>query len=302
MYDIIIIGAGPSGLTACIYSCLANKKVLVLEKEAYGGQILKTNKVRNYPGFENISGYDFATNLYNQAKNLGPDIKFEEVLRINNGEIKKVITKNNTYEAKAIIIASGSTTRKLPIAGIEKFDGKGISYCATCDGNFYKGKDVAVVGGGNTAIDEALYLSDICNKVYIVYRRKEFSFNSINLEKLKERKNVSFILNSNVVSVNGEDKLESIIAEDVDTKEKTTLEINGLFVAIGSVPVSDICNDIIDTNESGYIKASEDCKTNIDGIFVCGDIREKQVRQLTTACSDGTTASINACKYIATKK
>ena len=299
MYDIVIVGSGPAGMTASIYACQARKKVLLLEKSVYGGQIVVADKVKNYPGFDEISGYEYATKLYNQVKKLNPDIKFEEVLQIKNNEnYKEVITNKNSYKSKAVIIATGSKNRKLGLNNEDKLIGKGISYCATCDGMFFKDKVVAIYGGGNSAIDDALYLSDIAKKVYIIYRRKEFRFDSINLDKLKDKNNVEFILNSNITDMKGEEKLEYITIKDNETNKENDLIIDGLFIAIGYIPVSSMCNNLIDLDEKGYIVSKEDCKTNIEGIFVAGDIRIKEIRQLTTACSDGTIAALNACKYI----
>lgn len=298
MYDIIIIGAGPAGLTSAIYGRISNKKVLVLEKETYGGQILKANKIKNYPGFEEISGFEFATKLYNQAKKLNAEIKFEEVIEIKNSAIKEVITKKNRYQTKTIIIAAGAKNKELGITGEDKFKGKGVSYCAVCDGNFYKNKIVAVNGGGNSAIEDALYLSELCKKVYLIYRQKEFKIDSLNLEKLKNKENVEFILNTNITSINGDNKLESITILNNDTKEEKELIIDGLFIAIGHIPLSNICSELVNIDSKGYIDASETCKTNINGIFVAGDIRKKEIKQLTTACSDGTVAALAACKYL----
>lgn len=299
MYDIIIIGAGPAGMTACIYSCIARKKVLLLEKSVYGGQILNADKIKNYPGFEEISGYEYATKLYNQVKTFNPDIKFEEVLEIkNNDNFKEIITNKNSYIAKSVIIATGAKNRKLGLINEDKLIGKGISYCSTCDGVFFKDKTVAITGGGNNAIDDALYLSNIANKVYVIYRQKEFKIDSINLDKLKEKNNVEFILDSNIVNINGNDKLESITIKNNETSSEININIDGLFIAIGHIPVSSMCKNLINTNNKGYIIANEDCTTNIDGIFAAGDIRIKEVRQLTTACSDGTIAALNALKYI----
>lgn len=299
MYDIVIIGAGPAGMTAAIYASQARKKILILEKKIYGGQILKADKIKNYPGFLEISGIEFANNLYNQVKNLNIEVKFEEVIKVNDKkEFKEITTKKETYKSKTIIIATGATSRKLGLSNEDKLIGKGISYCATCDGMFFKNKDVAIYGGGNSAIDEALYLSDICNKVYVIYRNKEFKLNTVNLSILKEKNNVEFILNSNIIDIKGKNKLESIILRDNDNLKFSELIVDGLFIAIGRIPVSDICSNLISINEKGYIISNNECITNIDGIFVAGDIREKQVRQLTTACSDGTIAAINAIKHI----
>lgn len=302
MYDIIIIGAGPAGMTAAIYAKQARKNVLILEKEVYGGQILKADKVKNYPGFEEISGFDFSTKLYNQVKNLDAEIKFEEVLEIKNDNNNKVvITNKNSYNTKSIIIAAGAKNRKLGLNNEDKLIGKGISYCSTCDGMFFKDKIVAITGGGNNAIDDALYLSEIVKKLYVIYRQKEFKIESTNLDKLKEKNNVEFILNSNITNIIGENKLESINVKNNDTNKEINIEVDGLFIAIGHIPVSSMCKNLVDTNDKGYIISNENCTTNIDGIFVAGDIREKEIRQLTTACSDGTIAALNACKYISKK-
>ena len=299
MYDIIIVGAGPAGMTAAIYSCIARKKVLLLEKSVYGGQIVTADKVKNYPGFEEISGYEYATKLYNQVKSFNPDIKFEEVIEIkNNNEFKEVITNKNSYKTKSIIIATGSKNRKLGLNNEDKLIGRGISYCSTCDGVFYKEKVVAITGGGNNAIDDALYLSDIASKVYVIYRQKDFRIDSINLDKLKEKNNVEFILDSNITDITGEEKLESITIKNNETNEEKILNIDGLFIAIGHIPVSSMCKNLVNTDSKGYIIANEDCTTNIDGIFAAGDVRIKEVRQLTTACSDGTVAALNAFKYL----
>lgn len=303
MFDIIIIGAGPAGLTAAIYASQARKNILVLEKSVYGGQILKANKVKNYPGFEEISGYEFATKLYNQVKNLNVDINFEEVIEIkNNNKIKEVITNKNKYQTKSIIIATGAQNRKLGLNNEDKLIGKGISYCSTCDGMFFKDKIVAITGGGNNAIDEAIYLSNIVEKLYVIYRRKEFRIEATNLNELKEKENVEFIMDSNIIDIKGEEKLESITILNNTSKEESSLAINGLFIAIGHIPVSSICNNLIELDEKGYIISDETCKTNIEGIFVAGDIRIKDIRQLTTACSDGTIAALQACKYLSNQK
>lgn len=299
MWDIIIIGAGPAGLTAAIYASRASKKVLVLEKMSYGGQIINTPSVENYPGYENISGFDLATNLYNQAKKLGAQIKFEEVINID--EFKKVTTSKETYQASAIILATGAYNRKLGITDEKELIGKGVSYCATCDGGFYKEKNVAVVGGGNTALEEALYLSDICNKVYLIHRRDEFRAENTLIDKLKEKTNVEYIYNSNVTKLLSVEKLKGIEITNNDG-DKKTIEIDGLFIAIGRIPENEKFDNIIKLDENGYIKATEDCHTNIEGIFVAGDNRTKELRQLVTATSDGAVAASEAIKYISRRK
>lgn len=291
MYDIIIIGAGPAGMTAALYGARANKKVLVLEALNYGGEILNTLNIENYPVEETISGFDFATKLYNQIIKLGVEVKLEKVLSIN--ELKEVKTNENTYTAKTIIIATGLKNRKLDLPLEAELTGKGISYCATCDGAFFKGKDVAVVGGGNTALEDALYLSDICNKVYLIHRRNEFRADSITVDKVLNKDNIKVLYDSIITKINGNNNLESI---EVNNNE--VLNIEGLFVAIGKVPTLDYLNNLVETNESGYIKSNELCHTNVEGIFVAGDIREKTLRQLVTATSDGAIAATEAIKYI----
>ena len=293
MYDIIIVGAGPAGLTAALYAKRANKNVIVLEAKSYGGQIINANLVENYPGIEKISGFDFATALYNQVKKLGVEIKFETVTRIQ--EDKTVITNENTYKAKAIILATGAENRKLNLNRETEFVGKGVSYCATCDGNFYKNKVVAVVGGGNTALEDALYLSEIAKKVYLIHRREEFRGEAAYRNELKKKENVEFILNANVKSLNGTEKLESIDIED-NKGNVRTIEIDGLFIAVGQSPRNEIFKELVNLNEYGYIESVDEVHTNVKGIYVAGDARVKQLRQLTTAVSDGSLAATIAIK------
>ena len=288
MYDIIIIGAGPAGLTAAIYGARANKKVLVLEALSYGGAIINTPNIENYPVEENISGFDFATKLYNQVINLGVEVKFEKVLKINNNEVE---TNKSKYNTKTIIIATGLNNRKLLLPNEDELIGKGISYCATCDGAFFKGKDVAVVGGGNTALEDALYLSDICNKVYLIHRRNEFRADSITVNKILEKDNIEILYDSVVTKIDGNNHLENI--EINNNKE---LNIDGLFIAIGKIPTIDFID--IEKTEEGYIKSDELCHTNIENVFVAGDIRNKSLRQLVTATNDGAIAATEAIKYI----
>lgn len=280
MYDVIIIGAGPAGMTSALYLLRANKKVLLLEKKVYGGQIVNTNLIENYPGIPNISGFDFATNLFNQIKELGVDYRNEEVIKIENN---KVITNNSSYECKAIIIATGVENRKLGIE--DEYIGKGVSYCATCDGNFYRNKDVAVVGGGNTALEDTLYLSNICNKVYLIHRSDNFKGEIRYLDEIKNKNNIEIITNANVVKLNGNNNLESI---ELDNGNK--IEVSGLFIAIGQIPNNDIFKDIIELN-NGYIVSKDGVHTNIKNIYVAGDTRVKRLRQLTTAISDGSVAA-----------
>ena len=289
MYDIIIVGGGPAGLTAALYAGRANKKILVLEAKVPGGQIVNANEVTNYPGIEKISGSDYATNLYNQVLSLGVEIKFETVLSIT--EDKEVTTNIDTYKSKAIILATGAENRKLRIENEDKLVGKGVSYCATCDGNFYKGKTVAVVGGGNSALEDALYLSDLASKVYLIHRRDTFRGEGKLVDEIKKKNNIEIIYNSNVTKINGTDKVESIIVNDQDE-----LNVDGLFIAVGQEPKNIIFKDIIDIDDYGYIISKDDVHTNKKGIYVAGDARNKLLRQLTTAVGDGSIAATVAIK------
>ena len=297
MYDIIIVGAGPAGLTAAIYGRRADKKVLVLEANSYGGQIINTPDIENYPGESHISGYDFATNLYNQVKDLGAEIIFEKVIDVKDGIEKEVITANNSYKTKTVILATGSFNRKLGLDKEEEFIGRGVSYCATCDGAFFKGKTVAVVGGGNTALEDALYLSEVVEKVYIIHRRDSFRGDEKTLNELKDKDNVIFVYNSNVTRLIGKEKLEGIEVKD-NNDNVASIDVDGVFVAIGRIPENRNFSKLIDLDELGYAKSGEDCHTNRDGIFVAGDNRVKTLRQLVTATGDGGVAATEAIKYI----
>ena len=293
MYDIIIIGAGPAGLTAAIYGRRANKKVLVLEALTYGGQIVNTTVIDNYPALPHVTGFDFATNLYNQAIELGAEIKFEKVINIIVDKDKKVITDSNEYTSRAIIIATGADRRKLGLENEDKFTGSGISYCATCDGNFFKDKEVAVNGGGNTALTDALYLSDIASKVYLIHRRDEFRGSESLVNEVKKRNNIELVLNSKVTKLNGDNHLTSIEVTNNDGSTRE-LPISCLFVAIGQVPVTENFVKLIDVDDNGYAIAGEDMKTKVAGLYVAGDVRKKSLRQLATAISDGAIAATEA--------
>ena len=293
MYDIIIVGAGPSGLTAALYALRSNKKILVLDAKGYGGQIVNSSRVENYPGMPNVTGFEFATNLYNQVKELGLELKIETVLHISEDKI--VTTNKDKYEAKTIIIATGSENRKLNLENESLFIGKGISYCATCDGNFYRNKTVAVVGGGNTALEDVLYLSNIADKVYLIHRRDTFNGEQKYLKEIETKNNVQIVTNSNVKKINGTDKIESIDVADSVNNIKN-IKIDGLFIAIGQQPKNEIFSNIVDLNKFGYIVSEDGVHTRTKGIYVAGDAREKKLRQLTTAVSDGSIAATTAIK------
>ena len=291
MYDLIIIGAGPAGLTAALYALRAGKKVLVLEEKAYGGQIINAQKVKNYPGIIEVSGKDWAMTLFQQVKNFGGETKLEKVVSLKvDGSEKIIMTDTDEeYQTKTVVISTGTRYRKLGLSKEDELVGKGISYCATCDGNFYQDKDVAVVGGGNTALMDAIYLSGIAKKVYLIHRRDEFRGEKIYVDEARRKENVEILLNTVVTGLNGVDKLESIgISGDREIK------LDGMFVAVGNQPHNQIFQDVIELDDVGYIKTNDGVHTNINGVYVAGDTRAKDLRQLTTAISDGAIAATMA--------
>ena len=307
MTDLIIVGAGPAGLSAAIYARRSGKSVLVFEKLTYGGQIINTPEVVNYPGIKSISGFDFATALYEQATALGAKLEFKQVTEIVPGRKDSsdgftVKTDREEYECGAVILATGAKNRPLGLEGEQKLIGSGISYCATCDGGFFRGKVVAVNGGGNTALEDAMYLSNLCRKVYLIHRRDEFRGEAALSEALLAKDNVTFVLNSVVTSFNSDPSLKSIGIKNRVTGEESVLEVDGLFIAIGQMPENAPFEPLISLDEKGYIKAGEDCKTEVPGIFTAGDCRTKEVRQLTTAASDGAVAATAACAYLDRQK
>lgn len=291
-YDIVIIGGGPAGLTAGIYGARAGKKVLVLEGKALGGQIVNAPNVHNYPGAPSISGVDLSMNMYNQVLEHGGEVKFERAMGIKD---KVVHTDGGEYKAKAIILATGAENRKLGLYGEDKLVGKGVSYCATCDGNFYKGKTVAVVGGGNTALEDAIYLADLCEKVYLIHRREEFRGDETNIAKVKALKNVELVLSANVKEIIGEEKVEGLEVE-LSGGERKEIKVDGVFFAIGYEPQANEFADSVELDESGYIKTEDGVHTSTEGIYVAGDARAKDLKQLVTAAADGAMAATVAVK------
>lgn len=296
MYDCIIIGAGPAGLTAAIYLLRENKKIKIIEKETIGGKITSSARVDNYPGFKSISGSELANKLFEQVTNLGGEIDIEEFQKINNDKIKEVITDEGTYQTKSIIIATGTYFNTLKIADEDKFLGNGISFCTVCDGAFYKDKVVAVVGGGNTAIINAIYLSTLAKKVYLIVREDTIRGEKVNIDELLTKENIEIIYNSEVTKYLGDTSIKGIVIKNKDnTKE---LAVDGIFLAIGQVPETKKVNNLLNLDKYNYIEAKEDCQTNITGIFAAGDVRSKKVRQLTTATNDGTIAALNVINYL----
>lgn len=298
MYDIAIVGAGPAGLSAAIYAQRAGKKTVLFEAYTYGGQIINTPKIENYPGIKDISGFDYATGLFDQALSFGAEIVFEQVTAVNKNDCFVITTTAGTYEAQAVIIATGAKNRHLGLEKEEALTGRGISYCATCDGAFFKGKNVAVNGGGNTAIEDATFLSGYCSKVYVIHRREGFRAEEGSLQALREKDNVEFVLNATITDLIGEDKLSAVVVTDKLSGQKSEIAVDGLFIAIGQVPDNAVFSEIAELDQSGYVLSGEDCTTKTPGLFTAGDCRTKHVRQLVTAASDGAVAALAACTYI----
>ncbi len=299
MYDIIIIGAGPAGLTAALYALRADKTVLVLEKGTFGGQITYSPQIENYPGFAKMSGNEFAEKLIDQVLNQGAEIEMETVTEIrDNGATKTVVTEEGEHEAKAVIIATGVKHRQIGLPNENELVGEGISYCAVCDGAFFKGQTVAVLGGGNSALQEAVLLSEGCKKVYVVQNLDYFTGEARLVEKLREKDNVEFIMGTVISEIIGEKSLEGLKLVKEADKSETELKVDGLFVAIGLIPNNGAFADIAGLDEWGYIDSDESCLTKTAGVFVAGDCRKKQIRQITTAAADGSVAALAACRYI----
>ena len=298
MYDIAIVGAGPAGLSAAIYAQRAGKKTVLFEAYTYGGQIINTPKIENYPGIKDISGFDYATGLFDQALSFGAEIVFEQVIAVNKSDCFVITTTAGTYEAQAVIIATGAKNRHLGLEKEEALTGRGISYCATCDGAFFKGKNVAVNGGGNTAIEDATFLSGYCSKVYVIHRREGFRAEEGSLQALREKDNVEFVLNATITDLIGEDKLSAVVVTDKLSGQTREIAVDGLFIAIGQVPDNAVFSEIAELDQSGYVLSGEDCTTKTPGLFTAGDCRTKHVRQLVTAASDGAVAALAACSYI----
>lgn len=297
MYDILIIGGGTAGMSSAIFAKRSGLNVLVIEENMFGGQIINTPEIENYPGIIHTSGYEFSTNLLEQIKNLNVEIMNKKILEYDlTSKVKKLTFSDLTIEGKTVIIANGVNRRELGCDGEEKFKGSGVSYCATCDAAFYRNKVVSIVGGGNTALEDALLLSNICEKVYLIHRRSEFRASKILVDAVLKRDNIEILYDTTVKSINGDTKVASIT---VITDNKTLdYDVNGIFVCIGLIPANDVFKDIIELDKYGYIKADETTLTNVDGVFVAGDTRTKFLRQLVTAASDGAIAAMTAFNYL----
>ncbi|MFR8104324.1 MAG: NAD(P)/FAD-dependent oxidoreductase [Clostridia bacterium] len=300
-YDIIVVGAGPAGICSDIYAMRAGKKVLILEKEVIGGKVSSSAIIENYPGIEEIRGAELSDKLWEQVKKLGGEIKIEEVIHIKEiGEEKEVVTKKNNYMCDVVILALGTKYRRLGLENEEKFIGKGLSFCAVCDGFFYKDKIVAVVGGGNSAISNAIELSQVCKKVYVLQNLNYLTGEAILIKQLEEKENVEIKYHTTVKRLLGEERLNSIEVEENGKIE--ILEIDGMFVSIGQIPETTMVKNEVEMDIEEYIKIDEKGRTSKEGIFSAGDCVEKEIRQLTTAVSDGTIAALNAVRYLEDKE
>ena len=299
MFDLIIVGAGPAGLTAAIYARRADKSVLVLDKGTFGGQMTFSPKIENYPGYAQISGNELAEKLVSQAIELGAEIDMCEVLGVHKeGSFFCVTTDEGEFMASSVILATGAKHRLLGIEREEDFVGNGISFCAVCDGAFYAGKTVAVIGGGNSALQEAIMLSDGCQKVYVVQNLDFLTGEEKLAEILRKRSNVEIIYGSVVESIHGDEVFGGIVIKNTASGEKTRLDLDGMFVAIGQVPENEQYKNVVTLSDRGYIVSDENCATETEGLFVAGDCRTKNIRQIATACGDGAVAALAACRYL----
>lgn len=297
MYDIIIVGGGPSGLTAALYALRANKKVLIIEKSAFGGQMTYSPKIENYPGYEVITGSELADKMTDAVLSKGAEVELDEVLRIENGDVKKVVTTYGEFESKAVIIANGVKHRHLGLEGEDAFTGHGIYYCAVCDGGYFKGKNVILVGGGNSALQEASLLSDICQSVTVVQNLSDFTGEAGLVSVIKNKPNVRCIFDTVCKSIISDGAFKGVRVVNTVSGEETDLYADGMFVAIGLAPDNKAFADVAPLNSYGYFDSDESCTTPTDGIFVAGDCRSKKIRQIVTASGDGASASLAACEY-----
>ncbi len=301
MHDIIIIGAGPAGITAAIYALRAGVSVTIFDRNLYGGQAAITAQIENYPAIKSITGAMFAQKLYQQAIDLNANILFEEVISVDFSDAFQTITTNkNTYTAKTVIVATGVKRRELNCEGEKQFAGKGVSYCATCDGAFFRNKNVVVVGGGNTALEDALFLSNQCRNVTLIHRRDTFRAEKHLVDAVLSRYNITILYDSNVKSIKGNHVVNAIDVYHTKQNQTTTIETDGVFIAIGYEPDNEMVSHYLNVNTEGYIVSDEYCHTNIEGVFVAGDTRTKHLRQIIIACADGAVAGVSAVSYIST--
>lgn len=304
IFDTVIIGGGPAGYTAALYCARANLSVLLLEKLSPGGQMGTTDMIDNYPGFaQGINGFDLAMNMKQGAERFGAKTKLAEVLSVQlDGDVKKIVTKKAEYLAKTVVLATGAHPRELGLSDEGSLRGRGVSYCATCDGMFYKGKTVVVVGGGNTAVSDALYLSRICEKVYIVHRRDTLRATGVYTQSLEAAENIELVWNSTVEEILRDDRVTGVRVKNKLSGETAEIACDGVFVAVGQLPTTEIYSGQIDMDKSGYIIADETTKTNVSGVFAVGDLRQKPLRQIVTAAADGAMAAHFIEEYLSVGK
>ncbi len=298
-YDLIIVGAGPAGMTAALYALRASKSVLLLDSAGYGGQITLSDKVENYPGAPDINGYDLAESMMKQIRSLGNPLKSGRVTHIQkDGDIFTVQCGETAYTARAVILATGVTHRRLEVPGEAERIGRGVSFCAVCDGNFYRNKQVAVVGGGNTALQDALFLAPICEHIYLVHRREGFRAEDRLVEMARKTSNITILTDTVVKEIRGEGRVEALAVQNVKTGEEQALAVSGVFEAVGSIPQNRAFAHLAPLDQDGYFLSGEDCTTSVPGLFAAGDARTKRIRQLTTATADGTVAALGAIDYL----
>lgn len=299
MYDMIIIGAGPAGMSAAIYGLRAGRSVLLLEQKSYGGQIVNTPEIENYPGLPAISGADFAENLMSQVKKLGGEVLFEKAQKLHHEDgFWTVAAGKASYQAKTVILATGLKKRTLNLENEKRLTGAGVSYCATCDGMFFRNRNVAVIGGGNTALEDAVFLSNYCAKVSIIHRRESFRGEHKLEQILRKKENVEWHLSCVPTEILGEKTVTGLRIKNTATGEETVLDVSGIFIAVGQVPENENFRELVQLDSAGYVQAAEDCLTSAEGLFTAGDCRTKAVRQLTTATADGAVAALAASAYI----
>jgi thioredoxin reductase (NADPH) len=303
IYDTVIIGGGAAGLSAAVYACRGGMKTLVIERLAYGGQASTTNEIDNYPGFLSISGAELGDKMREHAKSVGAEMASETVKAIENadGAVKRICTRRNTYEARTVIFATGAKPRKLGVMGEEELRGAGVSYCATCDGAFFRGQTAVVVGGGNTAFEDALYLADFCSNVYLVHRSKKFRASQTLVDKARENPKIEILTDYTVEKIQGDMSVQSVILSHTLSDRVKKLDTSAVFIAVGIIPNSELAGTVVKLDDYGFIITDRGMRTNVKGIYAAGDVRDTPLRQVVTASADGAVAASSAIMYLKTE-